>query len=143
MEDYLQKQLLVYRKSYHFFFRIGILLSISKTVFSVSSLLSYFYFPLTSLTLITSCLEVLEKSLKISERVEEYKHAYKFYRQFLHQFRAKTLSATEINAREQELNNNFNFFPLEKYLKETQLNGYGVLKTITSSAGLHEATVAH
>lgn len=124
MEQYLQKQLLIFRQSYNFYFRIGISLSLLKSAFSVLSLSGYFFFPLTLLTLITGCLEILEKSLKISERVEEYKHAYKFYRQFLHQYRAKSLSEIEINIREQELNNNFNFFPREKYVKEARINGY-------------------
>ena len=129
MEQYLQKQLFVYRKSYQFFFRIGILLSLLKSIFSVLSLSGYFFFPLTLLSLITGCLEILEKTLKISERVEEYKHAYKFYRQFLHQYKANTLSEVEINVREQELNNNFNFFPREKYLEEAQLNGYRFIES--------------
>lgn len=124
MEDYLEKQLFVYRRSYKFFFRIGVFISILKSLFSVIGLTGYYYFPLTLLSLVGGCLEILEKSLKISERTEEYKHAYKFYRQFLHFHRAKKLTESEINLREQELNNNFNFFPREKYLKIVKLNGY-------------------
>ena len=127
MDKYLESQLFVYRRSYKFYFRIGVLMSLFKSLFNVLSLSGYYFFPLTLFTLISGCLEILEKSLKISERVEEYKHAYKFYRQFLHFYKANTLSEGEISLREQELSKNCNFFPREKYLKQVNLNGYAVM----------------
>lgn len=124
MESYLQKQLFVYRRTYKYYFRIGVLLSLLKSIFNVMSLSGYYYFPLTLFTLISGSIEILDKSLKIAERTEEYRHSYKFYRQFLHLYKAGKLNESEIHLREQELNNNFNFFPREKYLKEAELNGY-------------------
>lgn len=124
MEEYLEKQLFVYRRSYKFFFRIGVFISVLKSFFSVLSLSGYYYFPLTLLSLGGGGLEILEKSLNISERTEEYKHAYKFYRQFLHFYKAKKLTESEINLREHDFVSTLHFFPREKYLKMVQLNGY-------------------
>jgi hypothetical protein len=115
MEKYLQKRLYVYRKSYIYFYKIGIGLSISKLLFSASGLSSLALPPLVCLYLI------LDKRLKISERIEEYKLIYKFYRQLLHLYKADKIN--DINLREEEFVSNFNYFPREKYLEKVHLNG--------------------
>jgi hypothetical protein len=62
-----------YRKSYICFYKIGIgLLSMSTT----TSLFIPWYG--------VGIIEILAKRLKISERIEEYKSIYNFYRELLH-----------------------------------------------------------
>jgi hypothetical protein len=123
MEKYLQKRLYVYRKSYTYFYKIGIELSISKLLFSASGLSSLALPPLVCLSLGAGVIEILDKRLKISERIEEYKLIYKFYRQLLHLYKADKINEKEINLREQEFVSNFNYFPREKYLEKVHLNG--------------------
>jgi hypothetical protein len=121
MEKYLQKRLYVYRKSYLYFYKIGIGLSISKLLFSASGLSSLALPPLVCLSLGAGVIEILDKRLKISERIEEYKLIYKFYRQLLHLYKADKIN--DINLREEEFVSNFNYFPREKYLEKVHLNG--------------------
>jgi hypothetical protein len=123
MEKYLQKRLYVYRKSYLYFYKIGIGLSISKLLFSASGLSSLALPPLVCLSLGAGVIEILDKRLKISERIEEYKLIYKFYRQLLHLYKADKINEKEINLREEEFVSNFNYFPREKYLEKVHLNG--------------------
>jgi hypothetical protein len=123
METYLQKRLYVYRKSYIYFYKIGISLSISKLLFSASGLSSLALPPLVCLSLGAGVIEILDKRLKISERIEEYKLVYKFYRQLLHLYKADKINEKEINLREEEFVSNFNYFPREKYLEKVHLNG--------------------
>jgi hypothetical protein len=125
MEKYLQKRLYVYRKSYIYFYKIGIGLSISKLLFSASGLSSLALPPLVCLSLGAGVIEILDKRLKISERIEEYtrKLIYKFYRQLLHLYKANKINEKEINLREEEFVSNFNYFAREKYLKKVHLNG--------------------
>jgi hypothetical protein len=123
METYLQKRLYVYRKSYIYFYKIGIGLSISKLLFSASGLSSLALPPLVCLSLGAGVTEILDKRLKISERIEEYKLIYKFYRQLLHLYKADKINEKEINLREEEFVSNFNYFPREKYLEKVRLNG--------------------
>jgi hypothetical protein len=123
MEKYLQKRLYVYRKSYIYFYKIGIGLSISKLLFSASGLSSLALPPLVCLSLGAGVIEILDKRLKISERIEEYKLTYKFYRQLLHLYKADKINEKEINLREEEFVSNFNYFPREKYLEKVHLNG--------------------
>jgi hypothetical protein len=123
MEKYLQKRLYVYRKSYIYFYKIGIGLSISKLLFSASGLSSLALPPLVCLSLGAGVIEILDKRLKISERIEEYKFIYKFYRQLLHLHKADKINEKEINLREEEFVSNFNYFPREKYPEKVHLNG--------------------
>jgi hypothetical protein len=123
MEKYLQKRLYVYRKSYIYFYKIGIGLSISKLLFSASGLSSLALPPLVCLSLGAGVIEILDKRLKISERIEEYKLIYKFYRQLLHLYKVDKINEKEINLREEEFVSNFNYFPREKYLEKVHLNG--------------------
>jgi hypothetical protein len=123
MEKYLQKRLYVYRKSYLYFYKIGIGLSISKLLFTASGLSSLALPPLVCLSLGAGVIEILDKRLKISERIEEYKLVYKFYRQLLHLYKADKINEKEINLREEEFISNFNYFPREKYLEKVHLNG--------------------
>lgn len=126
MESYLQKNLYVYRRSYKYYFKIGLFLSILKIMLNISGVSGIYYLPLILIGLLSSVVEILEKTLNINERIESYKFSYKFYKQLLHYYRAQKLNEDEINLREHEFNNNLNFFPLEKYLKESQLNGYNI-----------------
>jgi hypothetical protein len=123
MEKYLQKRLYVYRKSYLYFYKIGIGLSISKLLFSASGLSSLALPPLVCLSLGAGVIEILDKRLKISERIEEYKLIYKFYRQLLHLYKADKINEKEINLREEKFVSNFNYFPRGKYLEKVHLNG--------------------
>jgi hypothetical protein len=75
--------------------------------------------PLDCLSLGAVVIEILDKRLKISERIEEYKLIYKFYRQLLHLYKADKINEKEVNLREEEFVSNFNYFPKEKYLEKS------------------------
>jgi hypothetical protein len=59
--------------------------------------------PLVCLSLGAGVIEILDKRSKISERIEEYKLIYKFYRQLLHLYKANKINEKEINLREGEI----------------------------------------
>ena len=124
MDDYLQKRMYVYRKSYKYFYKIGITLCIVKLSFSTSGLAGIVITPLIALSLGAGIIEILDKSLKIAERREEYQLCYKFYCQLLHLYKVNKLSEADIYIREQEFIQNLQYFPREKYLKQVNLNGY-------------------
>jgi hypothetical protein len=88
-------------------------LSISKLLFSASGLSSLALPPLVCLSLGAGVIEILDKRLKISERIEEYKLIYKFYRQLLHLYKADKINEKEINLREEKFVSNLNYFPRE------------------------------
>jgi hypothetical protein len=113
--------LYVYRKSYIYFYKIGIGLSISKLLFSASGLSSLALPPLVCLSLGAGVIEFLDKRLKISERIEEYKLIYKFYRQLLHLYKADKINEKEINIREEEFVSNFNYFSQRKIPRKSSL----------------------
>ncbi len=68
MEEYLEKKVFVYRKSYAFYSKIDATLLVSKFLFSSSCLSAFVFIPLASLSLGTALIEVLEPSLKIGQR---------------------------------------------------------------------------
>jgi hypothetical protein len=58
----------------------------------------------------------LEQQLKIGQRIEEYRFAYKFYQELLNLYKAKELSESDVSKRV-EFIKTLNFFPREKYIK--------------------------
>lgn len=124
MEKKLESYLYVYRKSYKMYNDISLSLSVSKFIFSASGLTAFVMLPLASLSIIAGIIEILDKSLKIAERKEEYKHCFKFYKSLLNSYRSKTLTEEQILAKEEEFIKDLNFFPIEKYIKKRGLNGY-------------------
>jgi hypothetical protein len=124
MESYLEKKVFVYRKSYVFYSKINTTLLVSKFLFSSSGLSAFAFAPLAALSLGAALIEVLEQQLKIGQRKEEYRFAYKFYQELLNLYKAKELSESEVSKRETEFIKTLNFFPREKYIKQAQLNGY-------------------
>lgn len=129
MDGYLEKRMYVNRKSYNFYNKISILLLILKLIFSASGITSFYYFPLSFLSLITGIIEILERSINQNERLSEYKMSYKFYKQMINSFKAQKLTEEEIYLREKEFIENIQFFPREEYLKEAELNGYNFIQT--------------
>lgn len=125
MEKKLEKWLYVYRKSYKFYNDISLSLSISKFLFSASGLSAFAFMPLAALSMGAGVIEIIDKSLKISERKEEYKQSYKFYKSMLNSLKAGVMSESDILIREQEFVRDLKYFPLEKYMKKMSLNGYG------------------
>ena len=120
----LEKRQYVYRKSYKYYFKIGIGLSIGKIMFCTSGLSGFALPPLTVLSLGAGIIEILDRSYSTAERIEEYKMAYKFYKQMLLLYKGNKLTEEEINMREYEFIANLKYLPREKYLKEMKLNGY-------------------
>lgn len=127
MEEYLEKKLYVFRKSYNYYYKISIILLILKLLFSASGISGMYYFPLSLLSLISGILEILEKSIKQNERIVEYRLSHKFYKQMLNYLRAGKINMDEINIRETEFIENIQFFPREKYIKQAKLNGYNFI----------------
>jgi cystathionine beta-lyase/cystathionine gamma-synthase len=124
MEEYLEKKVFVYRKSYAFYSKIDTTLLVSKFLFSSSGLSAFAFITLASLSLGTALIEVLELSLKIGQRKEEYRFTYKFYQELLNLFKVEELSDFDVSKREAEFIKTTNFFPGEKYIKQVKLNGY-------------------
>jgi hypothetical protein len=124
MEEYLEKKVFVYRKSYAFYSKIDTTLLVSKFLFSSSGLSAFAFVPLAALSLGAALIEVLEQPLKIGQRKEEYRIAYKFYKELLNLFKVGELSDSDVSKREAEFIKTTNFFPREKYIKQVRLNGY-------------------
>ncbi len=124
MDIYLEKKVFVYRRSYAFYSKINTSLLISKFIFSSSGLSAFAFVPLAALSLGATLIEVLEQPLKIGQRKEEYRFAYKFYQELLNLFKAGELSESDVSKREAEFIKSLNFFPREKYIKQAKLNGY-------------------
>ena len=130
LADYLEKKVLVYRKSYVFYSKISTTLLVSKFLFSSSGLSAFAFVPLATLSLGAALIEVLEQPLKIGQRKEEYRFAYKFYQELLNLYKAGELSDSDVNKREAEFIKTLNFFPREKYIKQVKLNGYKYMQSI-------------
>lgn len=124
MEEYLLKKIYVYRKSYHHYHKINVVLSISKFLCSSLGLSAFVMVPLAALSLSAGIVEVIEKAINIQERKEEYKQSYKFYKQLLNLYKSNALTEEEVYKREEDFINNLVHLPREKYMKQTQLNGY-------------------
>jgi hypothetical protein len=124
MEEYLEKKVFVYRKSYAFYSKIDTTLLVSKFLFSSSGLSAFAFVPLAALSLGAALIEVLEQPLKIGQRKEEYRFAYKFYQELLNLYKVKELNDSDVSKREAEFIKTTNFFPREKYIKQVKLNGY-------------------
>jgi hypothetical protein len=124
MEEYLEKKVFVYRKSYAFYSKIDTTLLVSKFLFTSSGLSAFAFVPLAALSLGAALIEVLEQPLKISQRKEEYRFAFKFYQELLNLYKASELNESDVSKREVEFIKTTNFFPREKYIKLVKLNGY-------------------
>ncbi len=124
MEEYLEKKVFVYRKSYAYYSKINTTLLISKFLFSSSGLSAFAFVSLAVLSLVAALIEILEQILKIGQRKEEYRFAYKFYQELLNLYKGGELSEFEVSKREAEFIKSLNFFPREKYIKQAKLNGY-------------------
>ncbi len=124
MESYLEKKVFIYRKSYAFYSKINTTLLVSKFLFSSSGLSAFLFIPLAALSLGAALIEILEQPLKIGQRKEEYRFAYKFYQELLNLYKAGELSESDVSKREAEFIKTLNFFPREKYIKQAKLNGY-------------------
>jgi hypothetical protein len=120
MEEYLKKEVFVYRESYAFYSKIAPTLLVSKFLFSSYGLSEFAFLPLASLIRA----EVLEQPLKIGQRKEEYRFAYKFHPELLNLYEAEELSESDASKREAEFIKTTNFCAREKYIKQVKLNGY-------------------
>ncbi len=118
----------MYRKSYAFYSKIDTTLLVSKFLFSSSGLSAFAFVPLAALSLGAALIEVLEQSLKIGQRKEEYRIAYKFYKELLNLYKVKELNDSDVSKREAEFIKTTNFFPREKYIKQVKLYGYRFTK---------------
>lgn len=130
MEEYLEKKMYVFRKSYNFYYKISLIILILKVLFSVSGISSYYYLPLSLLSLVSGIIEVIEKSMKQNERIVEYKLTYKFYNSLLNLYQVNKITMEDIKLRENDFMENIQFFPREKYIKQIKLNGYNFLSVI-------------
>jgi hypothetical protein len=125
VEEYLEKKVFVYSKSYAYYSKINTTLLISKYLFSSSGLSAFAlaFVSLAVLSLGATFIEVLEQLLKIGQR-KEYRFTYKFYQELLNLYKGGELSEFDVSKREAEFIKTINFFPREKYIKQAKLNGY-------------------
>lgn len=124
MEEYLLKKIYVYRKSYHHYHNVSVGMSVTKFLLSSLGLSAFVMVPLAALSLSAGVVEVIDKSLNVLEKKEEYKQAYKQYKRLLNSFKSGALSEEEVYRREEVMVENLVHPPREKYMKQTQLNGY-------------------
>ena len=110
VEEYLEKKVFVYRKSYAYYSKINTTLLISKFLFSSSGLSAFAFLPLATLSLGATFIELLEQPLKIGQRKEEYRFAYKFYQELLNLYKGGELSEFDVSKREAEFIKTLNFF---------------------------------
>ena len=120
MEEYLEKKVFVYRKSYVFYSKIDTMLLVSKFLFSSSGLSAFAFVPLAALSLGAALIEIIEQPLKIGQRKEEYRIAYKFYKELLNLHKVEELNDSDVSKREAEFIKTTNFFPREKYKKTSK-----------------------
>jgi len=125
METYLEKNMLVYRKSYNYYSKVSFCLLALKLFLSTIGPVGYFLLPLlTMFSLLNGIVEIFEKSYKLNERIIEYRICFKFYNQLILLYRSNKINEDSIFLKEADFKETINFFPREKYLKQTQLNGY-------------------
>lgn len=99
-------------------------MTVSKFVLSSLGLSAFVMVPLAALSLSAGIVEVIDKTLNIVERKEAYKQSYKFYKQLLNSLKSNAITEEEVYKREEDFINNLAHLPREKYMKQTQLNGY-------------------
>ena len=119
-----QEEDICVRRSYAYYSNVDAAFLVSKFLFTSSSLSAFVFVPLAALSLGAAVIEVLEKPLKIAQRKEEYRFAYKFYQELINLYKSGELNEHDVNKRELEFVKSMNFFPREKYIRETRLNGY-------------------
>jgi len=126
MESYLEKNMLVYRKSYNYYSKISFCFYLLLKLFlSTIGPIGYFLLPLlTMFSLLNGIVEIFEKSYKLNKRIIEYRICYKFYNQLILLYKSKKIIEASICLKEADFKETINFFPREKHLKQTQLNGY-------------------
>ena len=125
MESYLKKKQYVFRKSYKRYFKYHVSLQLASVIFSTLGLSAFSgIVPLAVLSLGTPLVISISEILKIKERLIEYKKCYKFYSNMLLLFRANRISENDVYNHEREFVKSINVIPVEKYLKEQQMNGY-------------------
>ena len=125
MNEYLEKRMYVYRKSYNFYKNLSLYILILKLLSSTVGSFGFIYNPILSpLSLVNGVLILIERNIKQNEKISEFLIVYKFYYRILLLFKAQQITEEEINIREKDLLEHIQFFPREKYLKVTGLNGY-------------------
>jgi len=75
-------------------------------------------------SLLSGIVDIFEKSYKLNERIIEYRIFYKFYNQLTLLYKSNKINEDSICLKEAEFKETIKFFPREKYLKQTQLNGF-------------------
>src|ERR1700754_1427654 len=95
--EYLEKRIYVFRKSCVYFSNVDHAFLVSKFLFTSSSLTAFAFLPLAALSLGAALVEVLEKPLKIAQRKEEYRFAYKFYKELLNLYKSGDLNDAEVS----------------------------------------------
>lgn len=131
MNEYLEKRMYVYRKSYNFYNNLSLCILILKLFSSTIGSLGFIYNPiLATLSLVNGILILFEKNINQNEKISEFLIVYKFYNQIFLLFKAQKITEEEINVREKDFLENIQFFPREKYLKQAELNGYKYVENV-------------
>ena len=129
MNEYLEKRLYTYRRSHSDYQKYVVVLTIAKFIFSATGIPALFYMPLSLLSLLTGCVEILDKALSTSERKESYLTAYKFYKELLTLCKQNAITPEEAMKREDDFVKTLSYLPREGYYGEVKLNGYKFLQT--------------
>jgi hypothetical protein len=124
MEDYLEKQIFVYRRSFKYYMGMSNIFSISKFICGASGLTAFAFLPLASLSLSVGVFAFLDKHYNVGEKKEVYKMGWKFYKDLQLKYKAKKISEEEIYEQERNFIQNLTYLPRECYIKKMKLNGY-------------------
>ena len=121
MQEYIEKKIYVYRKSYKYYGNISTAFLISKCLVSASGLSAFVFLPLASLSLGAAIIQIIEDQFHFKEQEALCKKTFQFYIELLNIYQQ---GEEDILKFEESFLQTVHAIPREKYLKQMGLNGY-------------------
>src|SRR5258705_252567 len=121
MQEYIEKKIYVYRKSYKYYRNISTAFLISKCLVSASGLSAFIFLPLASLSLGAAIIQIIEDQFNFKEQEALCKKTFQFYIELLNIYQQ---GEEDILIFEENFIKTIHAIPREKYLKQMGLNGY-------------------
>src|SRR5258705_11758600 len=121
MQEYIEKKIYVYRKSYKYYRNISTAFLISKCLLIVSGLSAFVFLPLASLSLGAAINQIIEEQFNFKEQEALCKKTFQFYIELLNIYQQ---GEEDILKFEEKFIKSVYAIPREKYLKQMGLNGF-------------------
>jgi hypothetical protein len=118
MERDIKNQIYIYRKSFRFYYKLGMFILLLKCVLGISGVSAFVCSYLAPLSLGAPTIDLVTKKLDIEERKAEYHMAYKFYEECYNKYKAKSLNDTDFYQLAADFLKSQTYLPREKYMKE-------------------------